>query len=87
MAHSLVRQPNGLLAVFSSIIDNFIVTDATPEQIVEWCVAEAATEEREKAERWVRGNYRVPASTPWRTSCSVLKLFMDKRSTTWFWQH
>lgn len=55
MAHSLVKQPNGLLAVFSSIVDNFILTDATPEQIVAWCVSEAAEEERKRAEQWVKG--------------------------------
>lgn len=42
MGQQIVKQPNGLFAVWSSIVDNFVITDATPEEIIEeWSEREA----------------------------------------------
>ena len=32
MARRIVKQPDGLLSVWSTIVDNFIITDATKEE-------------------------------------------------------
>jgi hypothetical protein len=37
--------------VFSSIVDAFIVVDATPEEILDWRAEEAAAKERERTQR------------------------------------
>lgn len=49
MGQQIIRQPDGKLAVFSSVVDAFIVVDATPEEIVEWRAEEAAEKARERA--------------------------------------
>lgn len=48
MGQQIIKQPDGKLAVFSSIVDAFIVVDATPEEIVEWRAEEAAEKARER---------------------------------------
>jgi len=35
MARQIIKQPNGLYAVFSSIIDNFVSVNMTPETLLE----------------------------------------------------
>ena len=35
MGHQIVKQPNGLYALWSSIVDTFILLDATPEDIIQ----------------------------------------------------
>lgn len=35
MGQQIIKQPNGLFAVWSSIMDDFVITDATPEEIIE----------------------------------------------------
>jgi ADP-ribosylglycohydrolase len=44
MARNIVQQPNGLYSVFSSIVDDFIIVDATIDEIVEAYIED----EREK---------------------------------------
>ena len=53
MSHQIIRQPDGLLAVFSDNVDAFVVTDATPEELVEWYAQEAAERAREAARRQI----------------------------------
>ena len=49
MGQQIIRQPDGLYALFSSVVDNYVMFDATPEEIVEYF-----TElERERIERSV----------------------------------
>lgn len=40
MARQIIKQPNGKLAIWSSIVDNFIITDATPEEYIQFRIAE-----------------------------------------------
>ena len=40
MGRHIVKQPNGKLAIFSTIVDNFIITDATPEEYIQFRIAE-----------------------------------------------
>lgn len=51
MGQQIIQQPDGRLAVFSSVTDSFIVVDATPEEIIEWRVEEAAEKAREQTRR------------------------------------
>ncbi|MEV7975465.1 hypothetical protein [Streptomyces sp. NPDC086519] len=51
MGQQIIKQPDGRLAVFSSIVDAFIVVDATPEEILDWRAEEAAAKERERTQR------------------------------------
>ena len=46
MGQQIIRQSDGLLAVFSSNVDAFIIIDATLEELVEWRAEEAATRAR-----------------------------------------
>jgi hypothetical protein len=48
MGQQIIQQPDGKLAVFSSVTDTFIVVDATPEELVEWRAEEAAEAARER---------------------------------------
>jgi len=34
MGQQIIQQPNGLYAIFSSVVDDFIVYDATPDELV-----------------------------------------------------
>lgn len=36
MGHQIIKQPNGLYCVYSSIVDDFIITDARPDEIIEY---------------------------------------------------
>lgn len=43
--NQIIKQPNGLWALWSSIVDNFVLTDATEQDLIDYFV------EREK-EQW-----------------------------------
>lgn len=51
MGHQIIEQPDGRLAVFSSVVDAFVILDATPEELIEWYAQEAAREARERTQR------------------------------------
>lgn len=40
MGRHIIKQPNGKLAIWSTIVDNFIMTDATPEEYVDFRINE-----------------------------------------------
>ena len=48
MGQQIIKQPNGLLSVFSSFTDTFVVMDATPDEVVEWFVEREAEAERRR---------------------------------------
>lgn len=49
MGRQIIKQPNGKYAVLSSVVDDFVIIDATPEEIIDaW-----ATEERERLRKRV----------------------------------
>lgn len=51
MGYQVIRQPDGKLAVFSSIVDCWAVYDGSPEEIVEWFAEKAAEDARRDAQR------------------------------------
>lgn len=44
MARQIIKQPDGKFALWSTIIEDFIFTDASPAQIIEFLCEEARTE-------------------------------------------
>lgn len=51
MGHQIIRQPDGLYAVFSSGVDRWVAADLTRDQYIEWRVEQAVREAREDAGR------------------------------------
>jgi hypothetical protein len=49
MGHQIIKQPDGLFAIFSSYTDTWIVYDATRQDVIDYYVEKA----REDAERGV----------------------------------
>lgn len=47
MGHQIIKQPDGLYAIFSSVVDDFIWTNCTPEDIIEIRTKEAVKAIRE----------------------------------------
>ena len=50
MGRQVIKQPDGRFALWSTIVDDFIVLDATPEELVDFAVNEAAKKARENVE-------------------------------------
>jgi hypothetical protein len=50
MGHQIIKQPDGRLAVFSSVVDDWIITDATPAELEDYYAAEAAADARKKVQ-------------------------------------
>jgi hypothetical protein len=46
VSDQIIKQPDGLLAVFSSFSDSWRAWDATPEELIEFYAREAADEAR-----------------------------------------
>ena len=40
MARQIIKQPNGKLAIWSSIVDDFIITEATTEEYINFRIEE-----------------------------------------------
>lgn len=53
MGKRVYKQPDGQLAIFSTVTGTWIVSDATPEEIIEEFVAQAAHDARREASRVV----------------------------------
>lgn len=49
MGHQIIKQPDGLLAVWSTGTDSWILYDGTPEEIVEYYAERAAEDARRSA--------------------------------------
>jgi hypothetical protein len=48
MGQQIIQQPDGKYALWSSVVDAFVLIDATPEEIVEHWLAEEATRLRSR---------------------------------------
>lgn len=53
MGHQIIKQPNGLLCVWSTIVDDFIIVDATPEELVGYYAKKAAEDAAKSTARLV----------------------------------
>jgi len=59
MTYILVKQPNGKLAIWETDVDNFIVVDATPAEVLEY----ELTREEAKIIAWIDDSLKHPVST------------------------
>lgn len=73
---SLVKQPNGQYAIFSTITDDFIISDATPEEMIEILVEE----QRSKIEEEINNKVKILNGAD-RRDCFPAYGYHDK--TTW----
>lgn len=55
MGRQIIKQPNGLYCVFSSVVDSVIMHDATPEDIIEEWARESREEIEHKVNQLVAG--------------------------------
>jgi hypothetical protein len=51
MGHQIIKQPDGRLAVFSSVVDDWIIRDATQQELEDYYAGEAATKARKDTRR------------------------------------
>jgi hypothetical protein len=51
MGHQIIKTPDGTLAVFSSVVDDWIITNATPEDLLDYYANKAAEEARAATQR------------------------------------
>lgn len=51
MGHQIIKQPDGRLAVFSSVVDDWIITDATQRELEDYYAEEAAEKARKVTRR------------------------------------
>ena len=58
MAHQIMEQPNGKFAIWSTIVDNFILLNATEEEI-ECCFASIAAEDSIRNTKYIFERHRV----------------------------
>jgi hypothetical protein len=49
MGHQIIKQPDGRLAIFSSVVDDWIITDATQAELEDYYAEKAAEGARKKA--------------------------------------
>lgn len=83
MGQQIIKQPDGRLAVFSSVVDAFIVVDATPEEILDWRAEQAAEDARRATQRELDA---VLADDPRRVYFQFVRTWeeaseMDRQST------
>jgi len=79
MSREIVKQPNGLYCIFSSIVDDVIVYDATPEELIKFRIEE----ETETIKKYItetikslnEGNSR---SMPYEELCRIVKIHHNK---------
>src|ERR1017187_6678674 len=72
MGHQIIRQPDGLLAVFSSGVDAWIRKDETPEGISDYYAERAARDARRSAEETIS---HVLAGEPDKAYCQFAMTF------------
>lgn len=54
MGYQIIKQPNGKLAVFSSIVDQWVAYDEEPDSVIEWFAEMEADRARERVGQLVR---------------------------------
>jgi len=51
MSHQIIKQPDGRLAVWSTVVDDWIIVDATQQELEDHYATEAAAKAREDTRR------------------------------------
>ncbi len=63
MGRLLVQTGDNQYAIFSTIVDDIIAKDLSRDDVIDFCVEEAAERAREDANRWLSG--RSPGRSIW----------------------
>lgn len=74
MGHQIIRQPDGMLAVFSTGTDSWILYDATPEELIDHYAEGAAERAREDTRRAIAA---VEAGEPRRVYYQFVMTFEE----------
>lgn len=51
MGNQIIKQPDGKLCVWSTVVDDIIITDASPEDLLDYYAEKAADEARQQTQR------------------------------------
>jgi len=77
MGRHIIKQPNGKYAIWSTLVDNFIITDSTKEEYIEFRIKEETERIKkdlkeifEKIEKGERYHYTV---YQWEEALKVLE--------------
>jgi hypothetical protein len=54
MGHQIIKQPDGKLCVFSTVVDAIVIEDATEQDLLDYYVAQAAAKERDRVKKIIR---------------------------------
>jgi ADP-ribosylglycohydrolase len=53
MGHQIIKQSNGKYAIFSSIVDDFILANVTPEEIIEYYIKRESEDIRKRINKTI----------------------------------
>ena len=84
----IIKQPDGLYAVWSSVIDDFTLLDATPEEIIQQRIEDASQEIREGILNTIKeldagGKPSFQFTMSWDECLLTIKERHGKTSWTW----
>lgn len=73
MGKQIIEQPNGQYAIFSSDSDEFVLLNASREEVAEFLVSRAVRDAKERAERDVEEMFSLLSgqSLSWKEACEV----------------
>jgi hypothetical protein len=74
MGHQIIKQPNGLLAIYSNGVDAWVMWNMTPKQVVHYYAKRAAQSARESAQDAVN---HVMADEPNKVYCQFTMTFAE----------
>jgi len=83
MGRSLIKQPNGLYAQWSSIVDDIIVANLTKEEMIQFAIDEAIREAKENMEKRIysldkgKTEWRIWEDVPIKIKNKILKEYED----------
>lgn len=83
MGHQIIVQPDGLLCVWSTVVDDFLLTDATGQELVDWYTQQAADKAREETVRVVNAVTFGEAKKIYRQ----FTMTYDEAEATRRWRH
>lgn len=58
MSHVVAKQPNGLFALWSTIVDDFIMVDATREEIIKFEIEKDKANLEKERNEWFENSIR-----------------------------
>jgi len=68
MGRNIIKQPNGLYAQWSTIVDDLITWNMTKEELIQWRIDEAAEGIREDVEIYIKSiELNTPKYSWWKT--------------------